>query len=145
MRKLCKGKKRMWCLTHSTNSTQSMTHREMSLRKVSGRCQEGRKDRKRDGWLGSPPWRGSQELLGVLLCVVTYRLHAHDGLFHLGDVCDVVLIGFELLLLDPFIDAYHQLSGDVSTIIHTYQCGGVRASDKKDTIALHTGAPGRWP
>lgn len=97
------------------------------------------------GWLGSPPWRGSQELLGVLLCVVTYRLHAHDGLLHLGDVCDVVLIGFELLLLDPFIDAYHQLSGDVSTIIHTYQCGGVRASDKKDTIALHTGAPGRWP
>lgn len=59
----------------------------------------------------------------MLLCIGTYRLHAHDGLLHLGDICDVVLIGFELLLLDPFIDAYHQLSGDVSTIIHTYQFG----------------------
>lgn len=56
----------------------------------------------------------------------TYRLHAHDGLLHLGDVCDVVLIGLELLLLDPFIDAYHQLSGDVSAVIHTYQHGGVK-------------------
>lgn len=61
---------------------------------------------------------------GVPLSTGTYRLHAHDGLLHLGDVCDVVLIGLELLLLDPFIDAYHQLSGDVSAVIHTYQHGG---------------------
>lgn len=73
-----------------------------------------------------------------------YRLHAHDGLLHLGDICDMVLIGFELLLLDPFIDAYHQLSGDVRTVIHTYQCGGVRASYKRDSISLHVEVLGRW-
>lgn len=54
----------------------------------------------------------------------TYRLHAHDGFLHLGDICDMVLIGFELLLLDPLIDAHHQFSGDIRAIIHTYQRGG---------------------
>lgn len=51
--------------------------------------------------------------------VDTHCLHAHDGLLHLGDVRDVVLIGLELLLLYPLIDAYHQLPGDVSAIVHT--------------------------
>lgn len=50
----------------------------------------------------------------------TYCLHAYDGLLHLGDICDMVLIGLELLLLYPFIDANHQLSRDVSAIIHTW-------------------------
>lgn len=48
----------------------------------------------------------------------------------------MILIGFELLLLYPFIDAHHQLSGDVSAIIHTYQRGRVRASDKRGKISL---------
>lgn len=51
----------------------------------------------------------------------THCLHAHDGLLHLGDIRDVVLIGLELLLLYPFVDAHHQLPGDVCAIIHT--CG----------------------
>lgn len=50
----------------------------------------------------------------------THCLHAHDGLLHLGDICDVVLIGLELLLLYPFVDAHYQLPGDVSAIIHTW-------------------------
>lgn len=50
--------------------------------------------------------------------VGTYCLHAHNGLLHLGDIRDVVLIGLELLLLYPFVDAYHQFSGDVCAIIH---------------------------
>lgn len=51
--------------------------------------------------------------------VGTYSLHAHDGLLHLGDVRDVVLVGLELLLLNPLVDADHQLPGDVGTVIHT--------------------------
>ena len=51
--------------------------------------------------------------------VGTYSLHAHDGLLHRGDVRDVVLIGPELLLLNPLVDADHQLPGDVGTVIHT--------------------------
>lgn len=46
-------------------------------------------------------------------------LHAHDGLLHFGDVRDVVLIGLELLLLNPLVDASHQLPEVIGTIIHT--------------------------
>lgn len=94
------------------------------------------------GWVAHHR-RGGQELQGVLLYVGTYRLHAHDGLLHLGDICDMVLIGLELLLLDPFIDAYHQLPGDVSAVIHTYQCGRARASDKRDMVSHHSEVLGR--
>lgn len=31
----------------------------------------------------------------------------------------MVLIGLELLLLYPFVDAYYKLPGDVGAIIHT--------------------------
>ena len=55
--------------------------------------------------------------------VGTYCLHAHDGLLHLGDIRDVVLVRLELLLLNPFVDADHQLPGDVSPVIHTYGRG----------------------
>ena len=51
--------------------------------------------------------------------VGTYSLHAHDVLLHLGDVRDVVLVGLELLLLNPLVDADHQLPGDGGTVIHT--------------------------
>lgn len=61
--------------------------------------------------------------------VGTYCLHAHDGLLHFGDIRDMVLIGLELLLLYPFIDAYHQLPWDVCTVIHTYQGGVERGGE----------------
>lgn len=89
------------------------------------------------GWIAHHRRGGLALLECCSPCVGTYRLHAHDRLLHLGDVCDMVLIGLELLLLDPLIDANHQLSGDVRAVIHTYQRGGVRASDKRDKISLH--------
>lgn len=61
----------------------------------------------------SPPAKHCDTTVG------TYSLHAHDGLLHLGDVRDVVLVGLELLLLNPLVDADHQLPGDVGTVIHT--------------------------
>lgn len=76
------------------------------------------------------PWERKWLPWGECCSVVgTYRLHAHNGLLHLGDIRDVVLIGLELLLLYPFIDAHHQLPGDVGTVIHTYQHGKGRGGD----------------
>lgn len=82
----------------------------------------------------------------------TYCLHAHDGLLHLGDIRDMVLVGLELLLLDPFIDADYQLPGDVGAVIHT--CGwtwtwrgkGVSGawSQRREAPYL-TAAPEGWP
>lgn len=82
-----------------------MTHRRQKQAQGGGLGSHGKR----------PPWGECCSVGG------TYCLHAHDGLLHLGDIRDVVLIGLELLLLYPFIDAYHQLPGDVGTIIHTYQ------------------------
>lgn len=84
----------------------------------------------------------------------TYCLHAHDGLLHLGDICDMVLIGLELLLLYPFIDAYHQLPGDVSAIIYTWS--GRRGASRwrrevsetwsqRGEAPSQTNAPKEWP
>lgn len=49
----------------------------------------------------------------------SYRLHAHDGLLHLGDVGDVVLVGAQLPQLDPLVDSHHHVSGNVGSVVHT--------------------------
>lgn len=54
----------------------------------------------------------------MLFLKVTYRFHAHDGLLHLGDIGDVVLVGAQLPLLYPFIDPHHHVSGDVCSVVH---------------------------
>lgn len=54
----------------------------------------------------------------------TYSFHPHYGFLHLGDIGHMVLIGFELFLLDPLIDPHHQLPRNVSTIIHPCKTWG---------------------
>lgn len=103
--------------TQKLGSEQTMAKR-FEREGEEGRCQEGREGGRRCS--GQPhnrdwPTGGGSSAGG------TYRLHAHDGLLHLGDVCDMVLIGLELPLLYPFIDAYHQLPGDVGAVIHAYE------------------------
>lgn len=110
---------------------------------------------------GGARWGLGSDGRGSECCSVvgTYCLHAHDGLLHLGDIRDVVLIGLELLLLYPFVDAYHQFPGDVGTIIHTYQHGvgrggqggggrreaGVRGLETEKGSPHQTEAPRGWP
>lgn len=50
---------------------------------------------------------------------MTHGFQAQDGLLHTAHVGDVVFVGAEFSLLDPFVNARHHLSGDVRTIIHT--------------------------
>lgn len=48
-----------------------------------------------------------------------HSFQAQDGLLHTAHIGDVVFIGAEFSLLDPFINACDHLSGDVCSIIHT--------------------------
>lgn len=48
----------------------------------------------------------------------SHRFHAHDGLLHLGDVGDVILVGAQLPLLYPLVDAHHHVSGNVRSVVH---------------------------
>lgn len=50
---------------------------------------------------------------------MTHSFQAQDGLLHAAHIGDVVFIGAEFSLLDPFINACDHLSGDVRSIIHT--------------------------
>lgn len=48
----------------------------------------------------------------------THCFQAQDGLLHPAHVGDVILVGAQLSLLDPFVNARHHLPGDVRSIIH---------------------------
>ena len=50
---------------------------------------------------------------------ITHSLQAQDGLLHTAHIGDVVLVGPQLSLLDPFVYACDHVSGDVCSIIHT--------------------------
>lgn len=47
-----------------------------------------------------------------------HRFHANDGLLHLGDVGDVVLVGAQLSHLYSLVDAHHHVTGDVGPVVH---------------------------
>lgn len=50
---------------------------------------------------------------------ITHSFQAQDGLLHAAHIGDVVFVGPELSLLDPFINACDHLPGYVCSIIHT--------------------------
>lgn len=52
--------------------------------------------------------------------LVTHWFLSHDELFHLLHLGDVVFVGFELSLADPFVDAHQGLSGDILPVIHAW-------------------------
>lgn len=64
----------------------------------------------------------------------THRFLSHDELLHLLHLRDVVLVGLELPLADPFVNADEGVSRDVLPVIHTW-----RADDTQIILQLHVG------
>lgn len=61
----------------------------------------------------------------------THWLLSHDELLDLLHLGDVVLVGFELALADPLVDADQSLSGDVFPVVHTWHTRESRVTSQR--------------
>lgn len=102
--------------SHWKQSVQEMILPTLRIRRR-GRCAVWQTFTPKPWWFSSEK-QDAEWTLTAPVC--NYRFHAYDGLLNFGHVGDVVFIGAQLPLLYSFIDSHHHVSGDVCSVIHTW-------------------------